>query len=248
MKTCGLVSISFRQHSVNEIVAAVKKSGLSYIEWGSDVHVPQGDLDKAGAVKALTDEAELKISSYGSYYKLGQGQDIRPFLESAKILGTDIIRIWASGKGSAQTSEEERKVLTEEAKCISKIAAEYGKKIDFEYHPNTLTDDADSAVRLIEEVDEPNCGIYWQPNYQLTMEENLTAAKKVLPYVDVLHVFYWSRDHKRLFMEQGKAEVLEYLKVFKDKNVFKLLEFVPDDKIEYLKGEADILFDLIKEV
>ena len=247
MKTCGLVSISFRQHSVEEIIKAAKSAGLSYIEWGSDVHVPQGDTQKAIAVKAMMDEAGLKTSSYGSYYKLGQNQNITPYLESAKILGTNIIRVWAGTKGSAMVSEEERKTLTAEAKEISKKAAKFGIKIDFEYHPNTLTDDADRAVRLIKEVCEPNCGIYWQPNYQLSEEQNMVAAKKVLPYVDVLHVFYWSRDHKRLFMEQGENEVLNYLKIFKDKNVFKLLEFVPDDKIEYLQTEAEVLFNLVKE-
>lgn len=247
MKTCGLVSISFRQHSVEEIIKAAKNAGLSYIEWGSDVHVPQGDAEKAIAVKEMMEQAGLKTSSYGSYYKLGQNQDILPFLETAKLLGTDIIRVWAGTKGSALTSEEERKALTSEAKEISKKASKFGIKIDFEYHPNTLTDDADSAVRLIKEVDEPNCGIYWQPNYQLTEEANLAAAQKVLPYVDVLHVFYWSSDYKRLFMEQGKDEVLKYLKVFKDKDVYKLLEFVPEDKIEYLPKEAEVLFELVRE-
>lgn len=247
MKTCGLVSISFRQHSVEEIIKAAKNAGLSYIEWGSDVHVPQGDAEKAIAVKEMMEQAGLKTSSYGSYYKLGQNQDILPFLETAKLLGTDIIRVWAGTKGSALTSEEERKVLTAEAKEISKKASEFGMKIDFEYHPNTLTDDADSAVKLIREVDEPNCGIYWQPNYQLTEEANLSAAQKVLPYVDVLHVFYWSSDYKRLFMEQGKDEVLKYLKVFKDKDVYKLLEFVPEDKIEYLPKEAEVLYELVRE-
>ena len=247
MKTCGLVSISFRQHSVEEIIKAAKNAGLSYIEWGSDVHVPQGDAEKAIAVKEMMEQAGLKTSSYGSYYKLGQNQDILPFLETAKLLGTDIIRVWAGTKGSALTSEEERKVLTAEAKEISKKASKFGIKIDFEYHPNTLTDDADSAVRLIKEVDEPNCGIYWQPNYQLTEEANLAAAQKVLPYVDVLHVFYWSSDYKRLFMEQGKDEVLKFLKLFKDKDVYKLLEFVPEDKIEYLPKEAEVLFELVRE-
>ena len=35
---CGIASVSFRQNSVEEIVNAVKESGLTCIEWGGDVH------------------------------------------------------------------------------------------------------------------------------------------------------------------------------------------------------------------
>ena len=41
--TLGLVSISFRKHTPEEIIQAVKAAGLSCIEWGSDVHAPPHD-------------------------------------------------------------------------------------------------------------------------------------------------------------------------------------------------------------
>ena len=43
MLTAGLVSVTFRKLSVGEILAGVKKAELGSIEWGGDVHVPQGD-------------------------------------------------------------------------------------------------------------------------------------------------------------------------------------------------------------
>ena len=42
----GLVSISFRKNTVEEIFEAVKGAGLSCIEWGSDVHAPYNDSQK----------------------------------------------------------------------------------------------------------------------------------------------------------------------------------------------------------
>ena len=36
----GLVSITFRDKSVEEIIRAVSECGLHYIEWGSDVQAP----------------------------------------------------------------------------------------------------------------------------------------------------------------------------------------------------------------
>ena len=43
---CGLVSISFRGHTPEQILSAMKEAGLSYIEWGSDVHAPKDDIKK----------------------------------------------------------------------------------------------------------------------------------------------------------------------------------------------------------
>ncbi len=39
----GLVSVTFRQLSPEEIVRVAREAGLTVIEWGGDVHVPPGD-------------------------------------------------------------------------------------------------------------------------------------------------------------------------------------------------------------
>ena len=67
----GLVSISFRDRSPEILIAAAKAAGITAIEWGSDVHVPAGDVDCAQKVKALCQEAKIAIPEYGSYYYLG---------------------------------------------------------------------------------------------------------------------------------------------------------------------------------
>ena len=63
----GLTSITFRKLSIDEIIALTASAGLDGIEWGSDVHVPQGDTELAESVKAKTEAAGLKVCSYGSY-------------------------------------------------------------------------------------------------------------------------------------------------------------------------------------
>lgn len=45
----GLVSVTFRQKSVEEIAALTAEAGLSGVEWGGDVHVPPGDREAAAA-------------------------------------------------------------------------------------------------------------------------------------------------------------------------------------------------------
>ncbi len=67
----GLVSVSFRSLNCKEITELVKNAGLSSIEWGGDIHVPQGDLKKAREVRKMTQDAGLMTAAYGSYYRAG---------------------------------------------------------------------------------------------------------------------------------------------------------------------------------
>jgi len=66
----GLVSITFRKLSPEQIIELVRKAGLSGIEWGGDIHVPHGDIARAKEVKSMTKEAGLRVAVYGSYYHL----------------------------------------------------------------------------------------------------------------------------------------------------------------------------------
>lgn len=43
MHTSGIVSISFRSYSPDEILSAAAASGLSRVEWGGDIHAPRDD-------------------------------------------------------------------------------------------------------------------------------------------------------------------------------------------------------------
>ena len=61
MEKCGLVSVSFRKNSPEEIVKLMKKADLSFVEWGSDVHVPEGNERHAELVRRLTEQAGIEV-------------------------------------------------------------------------------------------------------------------------------------------------------------------------------------------
>ena len=67
----GLVSVTFRKLSPEEIIKLVSQSGLDGIEWGGDIHVPHGDVKKARDIAQITKDEGLIVASYGSYYSLG---------------------------------------------------------------------------------------------------------------------------------------------------------------------------------
>ena len=64
----GLCSVSFRKHTPEEILRAMKDAGLSVIEWGSDVHCPP---EKAEELAKLQKQYGIACCSYGTYFRLG---------------------------------------------------------------------------------------------------------------------------------------------------------------------------------
>ena len=85
----GLVSITFRQLSVAEIIALVTQAGLAAVEWGGDVHAPHGDEAQAQDISRMGADAGLHVAAYGSYYRVGH-PETGPFeavLASAVALG-----------------------------------------------------------------------------------------------------------------------------------------------------------------
>ena len=249
MLTLGLVSITYRKLTPAEIIPLVRDAGLSCIEWGSDIHVPQTDLANARRVGEMTREAGLTVSSYGSYYRLGAGQDFAPYLAAACALGAPVIRIWAGTKESAAVDGDTFAAWAAEAKAISRMAAEKGVTVAFEYHHGTLTDTAASALALVRGVDEPNCRLYWQPEFAKPQELILSDLELVAPYVDLCHVFTWNPDHSRRPLLDGEAVWREYLsRVPEWENKPLLLEFVQNDDPALLAREAASLRRIVSDL
>ncbi|HWD79704.1 MAG TPA: xylose isomerase, partial [Kribbella sp.] len=62
----GLVSVTFRQLAVEQVMEVAAGAGLSAIEWGGDIHVPLGNLVNAKRVRNLTEVHGLQVAAYGS--------------------------------------------------------------------------------------------------------------------------------------------------------------------------------------
>lgn len=253
MLTPGLVSVSFRPLAGEEIIRLAKETGLAAVEWGGDVHVPAGDTARAKEIRKATEEAGLTVAAYGSYYKLGTHDDpeeaFRQVLSCAVALGAPVVRIWAGTTPSAAITEEARAALTAEARLAADAAAAHGLTVTFECHRHTLTDDWRSSLRLLEEIGKDNVKMYWQPNEDLTFEQNLQALTALLPQVVNLHVFHWPRPDVRLPLREGADRWKEYLRIAASdgKDRCCLLEFMPDDDPATLPTEAALLRKLLHE-
>ncbi len=251
----GLCSVSFRGKTPDEIIALAVKSGIDAIEWGSDCHVPQGDVELAKEIGEKTRAAGLETPTYGSYFRLGTHADIIPFLESAKALGAKEIRIWGGVFPSAYCLPENRDALVSEAKDVAKKAAEYGIKISTECHANTITDTIESKLRFMFEVNEPNFCSYWQPllatpEYELLPSLKILHASGKLTNLHVYHFALDKFDRDQRLLEEAYDLWLERFNVLKNDEMtrYAFLEFVRHNSDESFLSDAKTLIKLANEV
>ncbi len=239
----GLVSVSFRGHSPKEILGAMQDAGLCCIEWGSDVHVPP---EKAEEIASLQKQYGIRCCSYGTYFRLGITpiEELPRYIAAAKILGTDILRLWCGDRCSDDYNDDERDRLFDECRKAAKIAEENGVILCMECHQSTYTQTLSGAKALMEAVNADAFRMYWQPNQFKTVEENIEYAECMAKYTCHLHVFQW-REDGRFPLEEGVEEWRGYLQYFR-KDSTLLLEFMPDDNIHSLKRESDALRTIIK--
>lgn len=247
--TKGLVSISFRSKSVEEIARAAWESGLEAVEWGGDVHVPHGDIEAAHYARETCKKYGLKIVHYGSYYKMGYSNPelFDAVLASAKALGAPTIRVWAGlGIHPDTLPKEDYKRIVEDAKRICDMAK--GIIIATECHSDSITEHYEYAMKFFKDVDRENLKTFWQPNQHHGSEYDLLAAKALLPYVVGVHVFNWEGDKpEKYFLDRNIEKWKAYMEILKEKDLNYMLEFMPDDKIESLPRESATLDLFIKE-
>ena len=227
MKT-GLVSVSFRACSPEQILKSMRGCGLSHIEWGSDIHAVQDDPEALKQLAALQARYGVTCCSYGTYFRIGTTpvEELEAYISAAKILGTDILRLWCGDKGSQEYTDAEKETLFATCRALAEIAEKHDVTLCLECHNNTFTDRAEAALSLMQAVGSTHFKMYWQPNQYCAEEENLQYAAAIAPYTVNIHVFNW-KQNERFPLSQAKTCWQGYLRQF-DRSQILLLEFMPD--------------------
>jgi len=209
----GLVSVSFRKMSAKEIIALVAKAQLAGIEWGGDIHVPHGEIGTAREVGQRTREAGLTAAAYGSYYRVGTpGPDgFKQIVDTAIALGTKVIRVWPGGVGSAEASDDLRRVIADDARRCANLASDAGLTLACEWHGGTLTDTAESGQALLDAINHPAFKTYWQPRTKLPFATSLADMDAALPRLAGVHAFHWDESGDRRPLVEGATQWRAYL-------------------------------------
>jgi len=252
MYKAGLVSVTYRQLSHREVIDLAADAGLHDIEWGSDVHAPTNDTERLSDITAYSRERGIQCCSYGTYFRLGLHplSELASYVAAARLLGTNVLRIWAGNKNYTDMTDAERASLITEARRAATLAEQEGVVLCLEWHAQTMTNCLEGALALMEQVNSPALRLYWQPSQYRTFEENLAEARRVSPYVVNLHVFQWELSSGRVVrhpLADGREVWEQYLACF-DGTQHALLEFVPDDDPRVLAREAATLNTFLEGV
>lgn len=241
----GLVSISFRNHTPEEILSEAQKCQLRSIEWGSDVHAPLGEEGRMEVLRDLQAERGISCCSYGTYFRLGftPMEELPAYIRGAKALGTNMLRLWAGRKKASDCSEEDRQAFFALCLQAAEIARAHDVILCLECHRRSYTETMEGALELMRYVNSPHFKMYWQPNPDISVEDNLAYIRALREYITHVHVFHWVKD-QRLPLGDGIPVWKRYLAELEGDHQL-LLEFMPDDRLESLPSEARALRELI---
>lgn len=247
----GLCSVTLRASTAEEVVDRAALAGLRRIEWGADVHAPPVDTDRLSAIREISHQRGLAVSSYGSYWRAGTQpiSDAVLVIAAAEAIGAPRIRIWAGQVGTKEADEEVWGRTVDATRAAAAIAAERGIELAFEFHAGSLTDTVASTIELLARVDRPNISTYWQPPVDASDLEALAGLRALGDRVSAVHVFSWWPGQQRLPLAAradlwvGALHEIERLA----EPIDLLLEFVPDDDPDLLPREAQTLTTWITE-
>ncbi|MGK4590823.1 sugar phosphate isomerase/epimerase family protein [Amycolatopsis sp. w19] len=246
----GLCSVTLRRLDADEVACRAEKAGLQVIEWGADVHVRPGDDWAAERAFEAMARHGLTCDSYGSYFRATpmEAGKFGEIAATAVRLGASRIRVWAGKAGSEDVDSYEREQIVAGLREAADVAYAHGLEVALEFHGGTLTDTAESTVRLLEEVGRDNLGTYWQPPQDLPDEQALAGLELVLDQVRAVHVFSWwpsNERHPLTFRTELWTRAFGLL-AKAGRPLDALLEFVPDNDPDLIPGEADSLRKLIE--
>jgi hypothetical protein len=250
----GLCSVTFRALAPEVLVREAAKAGVRGIEWGGDVHVPVGDLDRARIVGELCRDNGIDVPSYGSYLRPGaadEGDASSAVLETAAALGARNVRVWAGRTGSADVDDALRRLVAERLHDVASEAERMGLAVSVEYHRQTLTDTAHSAARLLADADHPNLYSYWQPVPELGLPAWLEEIDSLQRWLSHVHVFHWLAGNKRRPLAEGADDWRALLNRCRPAPQFRgpayaFLEFVLADELRQFEADMAILVGLLE--
>lgn len=238
----GLVSITFRALPPEEIIQLVAEARLKGIEWGGDVHVPPGDLERADKLGRMTRDAGLRVASYGSYYAFADCDPDLPdpeysgetVLSTAVALGAPAVRLWAGKRSPAETPRELRGRIIARARSLAERAEALGVRLDFEFHEKTLTESPASTRALLEGIAHPSVRTLWQPPLQVSLDERLGGLRQIREWVSNVHCNHFGQNPwpDVCALAEGADEWRAYL---------ALLRETPGERwilIEHVRGHA----------
>ena len=188
-------TIAWRDKLLDHAVSAARKIGFDGLEvWGREPHTPDKfDETRLRAARKMIELSGLKVAVLSSYLRFGMTRNdssavqIGDTLHIAHSLKTPVVRVWASDVASRAATPAVWKQTISEARVAAEHAAKLEITLVMEMHPGTLADTAQSALKMIHEVDHPAFRINYQVNSFNDGQSPEERLEMVLPWVRHMH-------------------------------------------------------------
>ncbi len=235
----GVASVTFRNKSAVQVVEIAKKAGVNYIEWGGDVHVT--NTEEARIIKSVCDNEEIKICSYGSYYRVGCGDKSKweEICRIAKAMNAPSVRVWLGEKGSGETTQAEYNCILDDLKSICSVAQKYNLLVCPECHDNTYNDNTDAFLKIRNELKADNFKTYFQSRY-FKFDYDIDRIERTFDFIENVHVSYRDLVKEQRFKKKDKYYLDKLLKKLLEMNYGGII------LVEFTKGSKEKSF--IKDV
>lgn len=198
----ALCTISFRHQliSMKELAQFAVAHGFDGIElWGTHArsfYEESLQFENFEDPRALLKQNGLVISMISDYLNIAENinftqieEQTKRLISLADWLGVSRIRTFAGERPSTDVSEQERAQYVEKLNFIGDLCESSGKKLLLETHPNTLADQLDSTLQLMNELAHASIGInldffhLWESG-----TEPLIALEKLGRWADNFHL------------------------------------------------------------
>jgi sugar phosphate isomerase/epimerase len=246
----GISSVSYRNSPPKTVIEMARGAGLGGIEWSADTHAPHGDFKRAEELMIATLRAGLTVTSYGSFFRLGVGDDSESsfalVLETARRLQAPAIRIWAPFDETASID-----AITAEGCSFAEKTGKYGITLCIEPHERSAVADYRTLLAVAEKADHPFFRICWAQLPADSPEERRNAAVRLAPKLGLAHLRNWTTGYDRMPLENSTScwTAVEGMAEHNRNSVldrWAVIEYLSDERPETLKREAAALIDRIK--
>lgn len=244
----GMASVAFRQLTAEQMISFATDIHMDIIEWNF-CHVPTGEEKRANEISRLCQQEGLEVSAYHSDACVSSNAtkqaSFEAVLATAQSLGTNCLRIRAGEISSEKAEEDALRYFTEHAEQLAQEAEECGMEICFPFCENSLFDNYNVVIALLERMNAKNVFVDWRPNRTTSMIYNIYELKMMLRYIKNVHVFYQNTLGESLPLVEGRDGWQQYIKILRSKpERALLLESVQNDSPEEMKRD----FELLKEL
>lgn len=228
----GLCSVTFRKMSAAKVVEIAKKAGVSYIEWGGDIHVT--NTEEARIVKSICDNEGIKICSYGSYYRVGCADKSKweEICQIANAMNASSVRVWLGDKDSEQTTQAEYNRILEDLKSICSVAQKYNLSVCPECHDNTYNNNTDAFLKIKNELKADNFKTYFQSRY-FRFDYDIDRIERTFEFIENVHVSYRDLVKEQRFKRKDKLYLDKLLKKLSEMNFDGVI------LVEFTKGSKE---------